>query len=321
MRTMIRHGIGLVVGLLLSAGTCFSADFPTQRISLVIPFPAGGQTDVLARLIGNNLTETWKQPVIVENRPGAGGLIGADAVRRAAPDGHTVLMSANAIVTYKLFVKDMQFDPLATLKPVTQLVWSPLMMIVPAEVPAKTLQEFIAFVKAKPGAYNYGTFSFSSYDLDMSRFLQLTGIQMAPIAYNGGAPALTALLRNEIQMTFGAPSQSASQVAAGKLNAIAMAGGSRDRQRPGIPTLKEQGVDFELGAWYGLFVPSSTPDVVVAQIYRDVGAAMNVPATRSRIEEIGFDIVGSSPAQFAAKVGAEATTYAATARSLNIQPR
>jgi tripartite-type tricarboxylate transporter receptor subunit TctC len=302
--------------------TCAAAaDYPTQRVTLIVPFPAGGQTDVLARLLATQLSQRWGQAVVSDNRPGAGGIIGIDAAARARDDGHTLVMAANSIATYKLFVKDLAFDPLAAVRPVSQMVWSPLVMVIPAEVPVQTLGEFLAYARARPKKLNYATFSFSSYDLDMARFVKLAGVDMLPVPYNGAAPAYAALLRNDIQMMFGQPSMSVAYAAAGKVKVIATGSLERERQRPNVPTLRENGIDLQLGAWYGLFTASKVPDDTVARIAFDVDAALRSDAMRPKIDEMGFDIVSSTPQKFAEQLGREVKEYAETAQRLGIKPQ
>jgi tripartite-type tricarboxylate transporter receptor subunit TctC len=224
-------------------------------------------------------------------------------------------------VTYKLFVKDIQFNGIDAFKPVSLMVSSPMAIVVPAELPVKSLAEFIGYVKTKPGNYNYGTFAFSPYDLDMVRFAQMTGISMTPINYNGSSQAYAALLRNDIQMFFGQPSMSAGYVAEGKMKVLAIGSTGRDSQRPTIPTFKESGFDFEIGAWYGLFAPVGTPDDVVTKIASDVSALMKGEALKSKMTELGFDTVASTPTQFQVRVAKERLEYEEAARRIGVEPK
>jgi tripartite-type tricarboxylate transporter receptor subunit TctC len=307
------------VTLVLSAS---ARAFPDQRVLIVVPVSPGGPTDLLPRMVAPELTQRWGQPVVVENRTGAGGLIGTQAVVRAKPDGYTLLSQGNFVSAARLFMKDMDFDPARDLRGVGQFGWAYYLVLTNPAVPARTIAEFIELARAKPKALNYGTIPFSGYDLDYVRLQRLAGISMTPVPFPGAAPAILALIRNDTQFYFGTVLSASPALSDGRLRALAIAGRQRSEQLPGVPTLIESGVDFTGGTWYGLLAPAKAPDEAVAEIASALAAALKTPAIASKVKELGFaPPTAASPREFDAQIQSEAKTYSEFAAELGIKPQ
>jgi tripartite-type tricarboxylate transporter receptor subunit TctC len=292
--------------------------WPTQRVTLVSPLPAGGAVDIVARNITPYLEQKWKQSVIIEYRPGAGMMLAAGTVARATPDGYTLLLSGN-INPGRLFMK-VDFAE-SDLKPVVQLVRGAYLVATNTEVPAKTLAEFIAYAKAHPGTINYGTIPNTYFDLDYIDFAQKAGIQMTGIPYQGTVLAATALSRNELQFFFGVPTTLAPLLNAGKLTILAATSQQRMQQHPNVPTIRELGIDFDTGYDFGFYAPGRTPDALVAQIGADAAAAVKQPAVVAKFLELGFESSGQQAAAWGADNDRHMRIYTDIAKRTGVKPQ
>lgn len=320
MKRSIRT-FALVAASLLS-GTVFAQSFPNQRVTLVVPVPAGGPYDVIARVLASGLEQSWKQTVIVENRVGAGGLLGSAAVAQARPDGHTLLVHTGSVMSAtKLFVAAPPLDPERDLRPLTNIFMSPYIVTTNPNVPAKTLAEFVSYAKQRPGALNYATTPFTGFDLDVLNFLEKAGVQMNPIPFPGAAPSVLALVRNDVQMWFASTIAAGAQLKEGKLTPLAVTSATRYGALPAVPTLRELGIDYVAGFGAGLLAPAQLPDDVAERIARDAAAVAQSPAVAGRIRELGFEVVTNSPRQWAQEIQAEKTTYARFAAQKGIKPQ
>ncbi len=296
-----------ICGLLFLAALASGAsaqDYPARLVRIVVPYPPGGGVDGLARPLADRLSRQWHQPVVVDNKPGAGTIVGAEFVAKSAPDGYTLLLTSDSTITSNPFLYDkMPFDPVKDLAPVTQLIDLHQMVVVHPSVSANTMQELVALAKAKPGTLNYGSYGSGSQPHLLFEALKAeTGIEIAHIPYKGIAPALIATISGEVQMTLGAAGTTGEYFKAGKLKPLAIASASRMPQFPDVPTLREAGFpDIDPKPWFGLFAAHGTPPAVVTKIQKDVAAILAEPEFQEReVINRGFTSVGSTPEAFAA---------------------
>jgi len=287
----------------LAAAPAYAQNFPSRLVKIVVPYPAGGGVDGLARPLADRLGRLWGQTVIVENKPGAATMIGGADVARAAPDGHTLLLTSDSSITSNPHLyKSMLYDPIKDLAPVTQLIDLHQFVLVHPSVPANTMKELVALAKAKPNVLNYGSYGKGSQPHLLFEMLRdETGAQIQQISYRGIAPAITATLAGEVQMTLGSVAVAEGHIEAKKLKALAIGRQTRLPSHPEIPTLREAGYpDIEPRSWFGLFAPAGTPPAVLAKIQMDVAAILNEPEFKARfIDKAGHTGVGSTPAAFA----------------------
>jgi tripartite-type tricarboxylate transporter receptor subunit TctC len=297
--------------------------YPSRTIKIVVPTSPGFTTDVLARAIGQALSQSWGQPVIVENRPGGNETIGTDAVAKSAPDGYTLLLTSNgAITTAPYLFKQLRYDPKKDLTPIFMLGWITPVMIVPAESPVKSVPDLIALARSKPGELNYGSFGTGSYShVAMEDFQQRTGTKMVHLPHKGASPAYTALLRNEFAVMLANLSGAAVHAEAGKVRIIAAAGPQRSAARPDLPTVAESGVPgFSTGAWWGLFGPANLPRPVLDKIRTEVGRVLDSPAIRKLYETNTMELVRMTPEQFAKFIDDDTKQWEQQLKAADIKP-
>jgi tripartite-type tricarboxylate transporter receptor subunit TctC len=287
--------------------------YPSQPIKIIVPFTAGGTTDILARTIGQKLSEAWRQPVIVENRPGAGGNIGADVVAKAKPDGYTILMGTigTQSINSSLYAK-MPYDAAKDFAPVTLVAMVPNVLVVNPAVNAKTVRELVALAKAKPGELNFASSSTGgSPHLSGEMFKQMTGADIVHVPYKGSAPAITDLLGGQVSLMFDNLPSALPQVKAGKLRALAVTSARRSQAAPDIPTLAESGVPgYEVDSWFGILAPAGTPKEIVNQLNAEVVRILKIPQVRERLLEQGAEPVGDTPEHFAEHIRKETVKWA-----------
>jgi len=288
--------------------------YPGKPIRFVVPFPPGGPLDIMARAIGQKLTESWSQPVVVDNRPGAGGSLGAELVAKAPGDGYTLLMGAVSThaINPHLYAR-IGYDPFKDFVPVALVAEVPNVLVVNPTVPATSVQELVALAKAKPGYLNFGSGSTGSTGhLAGELFKSLAGVDMVHIPYKGGAPAMQDLLGGQVQLMFDNLANSLPQVKAGKLRALAVTTSSRSPAMPDLPTVNEAGVKgFDLSTWFGVFVPAGTPPEIVTKLNAGIVAALDSKELRERLAAMGTMPPGNNtPAAFAAFMRAENAKYA-----------
>jgi len=312
MRAKIWY-LALVVGLATLALTAptRAQTYPDRPVRLIVPFPAGGGVDTMARVLGQKLSELLKQPVLIEHRPGAGGNIGADAVAKAAPDGYTVLLTVNTLSSSPAIYRKLSYDPLKDLVPITQISASQFVLTGSPKFEANTVQEMIALAKAKPGSLNYGSSGVGAplhFQAEMLKFA--TGIDIAHIPYRGDAPMLTALLSGDVHFAFMPQSTGQPQIQNKQLKGLAVTGRRRQPGLPDLPTLAEVGIKgLEDGSWYGLFVPTGTPDAVVRKLQQETAAAIATPEVRERLISWGQEPLGTRTEDFQAFFKADVAKF------------
>lgn len=270
-----------------------AADYPDQPIRIVVPFAAGGGTDVMGRMFGQKLSEAWKVPVLVDNRPGAGGTIGSTAVARAAPDGYTVLLgsiSTHAIAP-GLYAR-LAYDPVRDFQPIARAGTTPFVMTVHPAVPAHTVGELVALARANPKKYDYASSgNGTTSHLCGALFTQLAGVEMTHIPYKANAPGLTDLLGGRVTFMFDNIIAMLPHIRAGKLRALAVTGNERVASLPNVPTMIEAGLPaYEVIGWFGFWAPAGTPPVIVARLNAELARIMRDPEVRGRAEEQGVDL-------------------------------
>ncbi len=307
-----RLAVGIVAGLAL-AGPAKAQDYPSKPIRLVVPFAAGGATDVLARLVGERLTASLGQQVVVDNRPGAGGNIGSDLVARAEPDGYTILMGAvgTHAINPSLYPK-MPYDPVKDFAPVTLVASVPNVLVVNPEVPANSVQELIDLAKAKPGELNFASSgNGTSIHLSGELFKAMTGTDIVHVPYKGSGPAVTDLLGGQVQMMFDNMPSSLPHVKAGKLRALGVTSAKRSPALPEVPTIAEAGVPgYDATSWFGILAPAGTPEPVVTRLQGAIVQALGEPEMRQRMADLGAEPVGDTPAEFGQFIAAEIAKWA-----------
>lgn len=314
MSLMIRLLLALfLVPLLVASGPLFAQAYPAKPIKLVIPFPPGGPLDLTGRAIGQKLQEAWGQPVVVENRPGAGGNIGADAVAKSAPDGYTLVMGALSThaVNPHLFAK-MPYDALKDFAPITLVAITPNVLVVNPAVPANSVQELVALARASPGKLSFASGSNGSAGhLAGELFKTLAGIDIVHVPYKGGAPAMQDLLGGQVQFMFDNLANSMAQMKAGKLKAFAVTTARRSALAPELPTMAEVGVTgFDISTWYGIMAPANTPSDIVRKLNAEIVKILGSEDMREKLKVQGAEPAPTSPEEFAAFIRAEWTKYA-----------
>jgi tripartite-type tricarboxylate transporter receptor subunit TctC len=281
--------------------------FPTRFVRLVVPFPPGGGTDAIARVVSGTLSSIWGQQMVVENKGGGATSIGTDSVAKADPDGYTVLLQSMPLAVNKFLFKTLPYDPVADLAPVSLLCDYPNVMAVPVTSPAHTVREFIEYAKANPGKATYASSGHgTSVHLSGELFNKMTGLKLQHIPYRGAGPALNDLIPGRVDVMFNNIGAVMPLISGGKLRALGITSSKRSTVLPDVPTVSEAGVPgFDVSAWYALFVPAKTPEPVIRKIHADTVAALADPATRARLEQLGVGIVGSSPEELRAYLAAE----------------
>lgn len=320
-RTGLALGLGLLSALALS-GPSSAADFPERAITLVVPFAAGGSTDVVARIIAQKMSEDLGQQVIVQNVAGAGGNLGADNVARAEPDGYTILMGTVATHALNpLILKSTPYDPEKDFAPVSLLVIVPNVLVVNPELPAKNVQELLALLKAEPDKYSYAS-SGNGTPLHLSGelFKSMVGVSMQHIPYKGAGPALNDVIGNQVPIMFDNLPSSSGHIKAGTLRALAVTTAKRAPSFPDLPTIAESGIPgYETYTWNALFAPANTPADVVARLNASANKALTDPAVIERMKEFSATIVGSTPEELGAHVKAELAKWGPVVKGANIQ--
>jgi tripartite-type tricarboxylate transporter receptor subunit TctC len=311
----------LACALFASAVIAQPASYPVKPIKIVVPFAAGGTSDTLARGIGQKLSESWGQSVIVDNRPGADGNVGADAVAKSAPDGYTLLLSDITTLTVSpLLVARLSYNPQKDFAPVTMVSYSAHALAVHPSVPAKTFSELVAYSKANRGKLNFAAGN-PVTGLIAAHLKSVSGIDMLSVPYKGGSVALNALIAGEVDVTLVGLLAALPHIRGGRMRAVATTGSSRSSALPNVPTVAESGVpDFLSGSWQGLWAPVGTPAPVIAKLNAAVVSVLNDPAFKSRLAAQGTDVVGDSPEQFGAFLRKDADLWRKVAQAANIKP-
>jgi tripartite-type tricarboxylate transporter receptor subunit TctC len=303
----------VAVCALLLAGGALAQSYPSKPIRIVVPFPPGGATDIIARAVGADLTRQWAQPVAIENRAGAGGNLGADQVAKSAPDGYTLVMATvgTHAINMSLYSK-MPYDTVRDFSPVSLVAAVPNILVVHPSVPVKSVKELIDLARSKPGTLNYASSgNGTSIHLSGELFKTMTGVQMTHIPYNGSGPAVASLLGGQTNLMFDNMPSALPHVKAGKLRALAVTTPRRAAVVPDLPTIAESGLPgFDASSWFGLLGPAGVPRDIVGKLSSAVIAGLQAPEMRERLSSQGADPIGSTPDQFAAHIQSEIAKWA-----------
>lgn len=311
-----------VLGLILAlgAGNALAQPYPQKTITLIVPFPPGGTTDVLARALGFELGKSLGQQVIIESKPGAGATLGADYVAKAKPDGYTLLMGAvhHTIATsvYRKLPYDFQKD----LTPITIVALVPNVLVINPQIPANNVKELVALAKASPGKFTYGSNGLgTAQHLIGAQFEQLAGVSMLHVPYKGSGPLATDLLGGQINMSFDTITPVLPHIKAGKMRALAVTTANRSPALPDVPTLAESGLTgFDLGTWFGVLAPAGTPPEIINRLYREMSKIIQSPDFKKRMDEIGANPVGNTPTQMAAQIKADTERFATLVKEAKV---
>jgi len=299
--------------LLVMPGAAPAQGYPAKTIRMIVPFPAGGATDIVGRLIAQKLTESWGHPVIVDNRGGAGGTIGSDVAAKAPPDGYTILVgtSSTHAIAPSLYPK-LSYDPVRDFAPVTLIASATILLAVHPSLPAKNTRELIALAKRQPNALSFASSGNGGIShLVGEHFKSVGGIQMLHVPYKGDTPALVDLVSGQVHLMFGTAVSFLPYVKAGRLNALAVTNPKRSPIVPNVPTVAESGLPgFEALQWFGIFAPAGTPRDIVTRLSGEIVKIVRLPDIRERMTSLGAEVVGSTPEQLATFVKADTAKWA-----------
>jgi tripartite-type tricarboxylate transporter receptor subunit TctC len=312
----------LAAVLLLACASLAAQGYPDRPVRVLVGYPPGGGTDLVARLVAQPLSERWRQPVVVENRPGANAIIATEAAVKAKPDGYTLLMAyATELAVNPATFKKLPYDPVRDLVPIAQLASAPLVMAVHPSLAAQNIEELIALAKAKPGALSYSSSGTGSVHQFAGELFKLrTGTDIVHIPYKGSGPAVADAVSGQVQVTFASAASVLRFIQSGRLRALAVTSRERSVQLANVSTMKEAGLsEVELTSWYGLLAPAGTSQEIINKVATDVAAVLGAPELKRGFEAQGLDVAQSSPRAFAEFIRDEAAKYARIARAGNIQ--
>ncbi|HET7201126.1 MAG TPA: tripartite tricarboxylate transporter substrate binding protein [Burkholderiales bacterium] len=308
MRALVAVGLGLLSTFVEAQG------FPGRPVTLVVPFTTGTGIDILARVIGPRLSERWKQPVVVENKPGASGNIGTDFVAKAAPDGYTLMITVNTYTITPALFKSLPYNPETDIAPISKIAVATYTFAVnPSVFPASNMKEAIGLIRAHPGKYYFASpGNGTPHHVGMELIKQRLGLDVTHVPYKGFAGAMTDLVGGQVQMMFTLIHSSIPYVRAGKIRALAVTGAKRSPQFPEAPTFREQGIDFmdDVDAWYAVMAPGRTPPQLVARLNADVNAVMGIPEVRDNLIKQGLIPTTSTPGELATLIRADLARWA-----------
>jgi tripartite-type tricarboxylate transporter receptor subunit TctC len=315
------HQAAGIAALALLPKVAGAQGYPSRIVRFVVPFPPGGAADPIARVFANRMSEVWGQQLVIDNRGGAGGNIGAQAAATAAPDGYTLLIASGFLARNPFLYQSSPYDPLKDLAPVTKICDFTNIMIVPNSSPAKTVKEFIAYAKANPGKITFAS-SGTGAEPHMSGelFRALAGIEMTHVPYRGGGPALNDVIPGRIDVYFGTMPSTLSLVRSGQVRGLAVTSAKRSPFAPELPTIAEAALPgYDVTAWYGLFVPAKTPPAIITKIHDDAVAAIAYPQVKQRLAEIAAIAESSAPAELEALIKSEMALWGPIIRNANIR--
>jgi tripartite-type tricarboxylate transporter receptor subunit TctC len=306
--------------LTLSCGGALSQNYPTKPVKIIVPFGPGGFTDVVARILGVKLSESLGQPVVIENKPGAGSMIGSDQVAKSAPDGHTLLIVSSTHVISPWIYKSLPYDPIKAFTPVTKLVDSPYVLLTNPKVPAKNVQEFIALAKSKPNDIHYASSgNGSAQHLIGGLFASMTKTQLKHVPYRSSSAAATDLVAGVVESSFAGVPNALAQVPNGRLNALAVTSAKRIPQLPNVPTMQEAGVPgYDATIWLAMLAPAGTPASIVNRLNSDIAKIMSSPETQKAMYEAGVEVSLSTPAALSQLMVSELDKWGKVAKEAGI---
>jgi tripartite-type tricarboxylate transporter receptor subunit TctC len=319
----MKFATALVTALLLcfASSTNAAQTYPVKPVRLIVPFAPGGGTDIIARLVGQQLGQGWGQTVVVDNRGGSGGIIGTKLATEAAPDGYTMVLCSLGVSYAPALYPKLPFDPLRDLAAISRVAQQPFVYVVVPSLGVSSMKELISMAKAKPGSIRYGSGGAGgSSHLGTELLKVMTGIDMQHIPYKGTGPALTAMLGGEIQMQLIGISSVVPYLKSGRMKALAVSGAKRSAAAPDIPTVAESGVPgYAFDVWYGMLFPAGTPRALVRKVSADINAALREPALAQRFTTLGVEAAGTTPDEFTAILRAEIAKWRKVVKQANIR--
>jgi tripartite-type tricarboxylate transporter receptor subunit TctC len=318
MTGLLKRWLG--VAALCAAAAAQAQTWPAKPIRLVVGFPPGGGNDIIARLLGAKMQETWSEAVIVENRPGAASIIAAELVAKSPADGYTLLVNATGGMSLNpILYPKLPYDPLKDFEPISMVGVFPLVLVVNPSVPARSVRELVAYARQNPGKLNYSAGS-TSFQVATEMFKQMTGTDIRHIPYKGSAASINAVLAGDVQLTIVDTPPLAGHLQSDRLRALAVTSAKRAPGLPDLPTLAEAGVPgYDMSLWIGLFAPAGTPRPVVAKLSAEVARIVRLPDVRDKLVGMGVDPLGNSPEQVAEWIRAELARYRPVVRAANIK--
>jgi tripartite-type tricarboxylate transporter receptor subunit TctC len=315
-RVLKSIGIAMVALASLGVATSFAQQYPSKQIRVIVPFAPGGGADIIARILGQKMTDNWGQQVVVDNRAGASGNIGAEIVAKAAPDGYTLLMASSALAINPSVYKSVPYDAVKDFAPITQPGLLPNILVVHPSLPVKTVKELVALARTKPGQLSYASAGAGTgTHLAAEMFKLMAGVDLVHVPYKGGGALISDLLGGHVVLTFATLPSVMPYVKAGRLRAVAMTTAKRWPGLPEVPTVTESGFkDFEISTWIGLLAPAGTPKEVIGRLHGEVVRILKLADVRERFAGLGIEPVGDTPEQFAAYIKSELAKYAQVAK-------
>ncbi len=310
-----------LLALLLAVPLLAFAQYPNRAVKLVVPFPPAGATDIVGRIVAQKLSERFGQPVIVENRPGAGGSIGSDLVAKSAPDGYTLLMATSSTHSIGPSLQKLPYDPLKDFAPVLHVANVPNVLVVSPGLGVASVKDLVALAKAKPGQLNYASSGVGTIvHLNAEFFRMIAGVDLVHVPYQGTALSIPDLANGNVAMLFDSLASVMPHIRSGKVKPLALNAGERSPLRPEVPTLAEAGMpQFDRYTWFGMFAPAGTPRDIVGRVQAETVAALKSPDLLKRLAEVGAEPVGSTPEQFVERIRSDTARWAEVIRAANVK--
>jgi tripartite-type tricarboxylate transporter receptor subunit TctC len=312
-----------VMGMLVAvaATSAHAQEYPAKPIRWIIPYPTGGTSDFLARIIGQKLTDAWKQPVLVDNRSGANGNIGTEMAAKAPPDGYTILLVASTFTMNPWVYPNLSFDTERDFAPITTILWQPYLLSVHPSLPVRTVKELIALARSRPGAIDYGSGGVgNATHIAGERFASMASVKLNHVPYRGVGPSITALLGGEVQVLYASSVAVQPYIKSGRMRVLAVTGEKRVAQLPNVPTVSESGVPgYVEGNWQAVLAPAKTPQAVITRLNQELVRIIRTPEITAQILQVGADVIANSPEDTAALIRGDLKKYAAVVKRLNIK--
>jgi tripartite-type tricarboxylate transporter receptor subunit TctC len=320
MNKYLRAALTMLL-LIMGGGAASAETFPSRPVHILVPYAAGGAVDIIARTLGDVLAKTWGQQPVIDNRPGAGGIIASQALVQSAPDGYTLILVASGHPLNQFFYSKLPYDTFKDFTPITEVGYSPLAVVVDSKTSTKDLATLLADMRQKPDAFSYATSGIgTSAHLAGELLKHMAKVQMTMVPYRGGAPAVTAVLSGDVPLAINPLAEILSQVEGKNLRALAVTTKTRSSVLPDVPTVAEQGVPgYDAPVWWGFLGPKGMPADLVDRLHRDLVAALRTPSVVERLKSLGAEPVGSSPAEFSAYMQAEADRWEPILKDANIK--
>jgi len=319
MIAITARNLGFVALVAINITAAHGQGYPERPVRIVVPVPAGGGVDSIARIVAQHLNAVWGQPFIVDNRPGAGGSLGAEIVSRATPDGYTLMVSSSSYVT-NAAVRKVRYDPVRDFTPITKLTTNPYILVVTPSLPVASVKDLVALAKEKPGTLNYASSGLGGVlHLGAELFTTLTSTKMVHVPYKGVADGYPAVMTGQVNWMLGSPISAQPLIKAGRLKGIAVTSAKRSKALPDLPAIVETVPGYEVTAWFALFAPADTPPKIIGQLYKEAAKAVTEPELTRRMEAGGTETVGNPPREFAQQVKAEYEKWRGLVKKTGLQ--